>query len=419
MRILIIGFLLSLPATPAAWGADGSSPSPAELRIAAAQKVLQKQPDRYMAYNDLATALIRRARESGDRSYFQQAAAAVENSLRLQPDNFEAAQAHVALLLGERKYSEALAEARALNHRMPDAVLVWGYMAEADAALGDYDAAEQAAQWMMNLRPGNLPAFVCGANLREEWGDIDGALDFLGRALQQAPPFETEETAWILTRMAQLELEAGQPEKALPLLQQALKTFPDYYLSLEGLAKVRMAQHRYREAVELLEARNRDFATAQSRNLEARALLLAGRTAEAQQKYADFERAARGQIEQFDNANLDLVFYYAGPARRPSEALRIARLEIERRHDVRTLDAYAWALYVNGQFDEARRQIEKALEVGTRDAELYYHAGTIEASAGAKSAGLRYFQQSLELDPGSETADAARSALAQSGKRSE
>ena len=162
-----------------------------------------------------------------------------------------------------------------------------------------------------------------------------------------------------------------------------------------------------------------DFASAQSRNLEARALLLAGRTAEAEQKYADFERVARDQIEQFDNANLELVFYYTGQAHRPSEALRIARLEIERRHDVRTLDAYAWALYVNGQFDEARRQIEKALEVGARDAELYYHAGTIEAAAGAKSAGLRYFQQSLELDPGSETADAARSALAQSGKRNE
>ena len=419
MRILILGLLLSVPATAAARGADRGSPSPAELRIAAAQKVLQKQPDRYMAYNDLATALIRRARETGDKSYFQQAAAAVENSRRLQPDNFEAGQAHVALLLGEQKYSQALAEARALNHRMPDAVLVWGYMAEADAALGDYDAAEQAAQWMMNLRPGNLPALVCGANLREDWGDLDGALDFLSRALQQVPPLETEETAWILTRMARLELQAGQPEKADPLLEQALKTFPDYYLSLEELAKVRMAEHRYPEAAELVETRNRDFASAQSRNLEARALLLAGRTAEAGQKYADFERVARDQIEQFDNANPELVFYYAGQAHRPSEALRIARLEIERRHDVRTLDAYAWALYVNGQFDEARRQIEKALEVGARDAELYYHAGTIEAAAGAKSAGLHYFQQSLELDPGSETADAARSALAQSGKRSE
>src|ERR1035438_4507765 len=49
------------------------SPSPASLHIAAAQKVLQKQPNRYQAENDLAMALIRRARETGDSSYYQQA----------------------------------------------------------------------------------------------------------------------------------------------------------------------------------------------------------------------------------------------------------------------------------------------------------------------------------------------------------
>ena len=141
-------------------------------------------------------------------------------------DNFEARQAHVALLLAEHEYRQALEEARALNHRMPDAVLVWGYMAEAEAALGDYQQAEESAQWMMNLRPGNLPAYLTGAALREDWGDIDGALDFLSKALQQTPPLETEETAWILTRMARLLRQSGRIEAAEALVQQALKTFP-------------------------------------------------------------------------------------------------------------------------------------------------------------------------------------------------
>ena len=185
----------------AAAGED-SSPSPAELRIDGAQKVLQKQPNRYQAYNDLALALVRRARETGDNSYYEQARAAIANSLRIQPENFEAEQAQVDLLLAEHRYRPALEQARALNHRMPDAVLVWGYMAEAEAALGDYQQAEESAQWMMNLRPGNLPAYLTGADLRQDWGDIDGAEEYLSKALQQTPPFETEETAWILTRMA-------------------------------------------------------------------------------------------------------------------------------------------------------------------------------------------------------------------------
>ena len=415
MKVLI--FVLSLVIAPfeVAGAAEVASPSPAEIRIEAARKVLQKQPNRYQAYNDLALALVRRAREIADTSYYQQAQAAIENSLRIQPDNFEAGQAHVALLLGEHKYREALEEARALNHRMPDSVLVWGYIAEADAAIGDYDQAETAAQWMMNLRPGNLPAFLRSAALREDWGDIDGALDFLSKALQEVPPLETEELAWILTQMARLEPSVGQPDAAEPLLQQALKTFPDYYISLEELANVRLAQHRYPEAVELLERRNRSFPSTQSRYLAARALERAGRPAEAEKAYAEFERAARSQIEQPNNANLELITYYAEHAHQPAEALRIARLEIERRHDVGTLDAYAWALYVNGQLAEARRQIEKALAVGTRDAALYYHAGAIEAASGEKAAGVHYFQQSLDLDPTSEVAEAARRTLAKSG----
>jgi tetratricopeptide (TPR) repeat protein len=419
MKTLVLALSLSISAFGSAGAGDVGSPSPAQLRIEAARKVLEKQPNRYSTYNDLAVALVRRARETSDNSYLSQAQAAIADSLRIQPDNFEAGQAHVALLLAEHNYRQALEEARALNHRMPDAVLVWGYMAEADAAIGDYDQAEQAAQWMMDLRPGNLPAFLCGAALREDWGEIDGALDFLSKAFQQTPPLETEESAWIMAKMARLHRLAGRPDAAEPLLQQALKTFPDYYLSLEELSEVRLAQQRYSEAVDSLARRNQSFPTAHSRYLAARALERAGKPAEAERMYAEFEGAARSQIEQPDNDNRELIAYYTEHARRPAEGLRIARLEMEHRHDVGTLDSYAWALYVNGQPAEARRQIQKALAVGTRDAAIYYHAGVIEAASGERSAALHYLQQSLDLNPTSEAGEAARRTLAKSGKFAE
>ncbi len=60
--------------------------------------------------------------------------------------------------------------------------------------------------------------------------------------------------------------------------------------------------------------------------------------------YAEFEQQARKEIGWADNANRELIFYYADHTSRPAEALRIARVEAARRHDVHTLDAYAWAL---------------------------------------------------------------------------
>jgi tetratricopeptide (TPR) repeat protein len=413
MKTLVIALFLAISASGAAGAGEGSSPSPAELRIKGAQKVLEKQPNRYQAYNDLALALVRRARETGDNSYVEQARVAIANSLRIEPKNFEAEQAQVDLLLAEHKYRPALEEARALNHRMPDAVLIWGYMAEAEAALGDYQQAEEAAQWMMNLRPGNLPAYLTGANLRQDWGDIDGAEEYLSKALQQTPPFESEETAWILTRMARLLRESGRAYRAEPLLQKALKIFPDYYLSIEELAEIRLAQHLYPEAVDLLEKRNRNFPSPLSQLLAARAYEKAGRPADAAKMYAEFEREAHTQIALSDNDNMELITYYAEHAQQPLEALRIARLEMENRHDVWALDAYAWALYANGQYAEADQQIAKALAIGTRDAVLYYHAGRIEAALGNKAEASRYMQQSLDLNPESEVSETARHAITQ------
>src|ERR1700733_592829 len=164
MKILFFALFLTLTVSGAAAANENAAPSPAELRINGAQKILGKQPNRYQAYNDLAMAFVRRARETGDNSYFGQAQQAIESSLKIQPQNFEAQQAQVDLLLAEHDYRGALAQAHALNHRMPDAVLVWGYMAEAQAGLGDYQKAAESAQWMMNLRPGNLPAYLVGAD---------------------------------------------------------------------------------------------------------------------------------------------------------------------------------------------------------------------------------------------------------------
>lgn len=404
MKTIIVTLILATAALARAAATSAAEtgsnlPSPAQRRIDAARLVLAKQPNRYQAYNELALALVRRARETGDTRYYQQAEQAVDSSLRIQPENFEGRQAHVALLLGEHRYPQALAEAQILNRATPDAVNVWGYLAEADAALGDYDQAEKAAQWMMNLRPGNVPAYLCGAALREDWGDVAGALDFLSKALQATPPIETEETAWILTAMARLNRLSGSFDAADALLQGALKSFPDYYLALEESTQLRMTQGRYADAVDLMEKRNQTFPSLQSRYLLAEALEDAGRAAEARAAYQQFESEARSRIDAPDNDNRELVLYYTGRAKRADEALRIARLEFGRRHDVWTVDAYAWALYCNGQNGEATRQMDKVMKVGARDATLVSHAASIFAAAGDKAAANRFLKMSSAINP--------------------
>ena len=127
--------------------------------------------------------------------------------------------------------------------------------------------------------------------------------------------------------------------------------------------------------------------------------------------YLEFERKARWELKQADNANRELVFYYADHTHNPAEALRIAELEVAARHDVFTLDAHAWALYVNRRYAAAEKEIEKALLVGVRDARLQYHAGAIALKLNHRAQARLYWRQSLELNPRSEYSALVRTQL--------
>ena len=385
--------------------------SPAEQRVRAAKEAIQSNPQRYQAYNDLAFALVSRGRETADLSYYDRAAEAVQESLHLSPNNFEALKAKVEVLLGERRWEETREIARTLNSSIPDDVPVWGYLAQAASNSGDYDEAVRTTQWMLDLRRNNTRGLLQAADLRVAYGYLDAALDFYNQAYQQVPPVEVGQRAFILTRMAAAEISRGRLDSAQKWLDLAVAQFPGYYLSLETLACLRSAQGRNDEAVDLWRRRNQQEPTAESLYGLAQALDQAGRRDEAKIAYAEFEHAATGLVDRPANANRQLILYEAEYAHNSREALRIARLEATRRHDVFTLDAYAWALAASGQYAEAKAQMEKALALGTEDATFFYHAGVIASKLDDQSRAEVYFKQSLDLNPTSAVAKQARQEL--------
>jgi Flp pilus assembly protein TadD len=229
-------------------------------------------------------------------------------------------------------------------------------------------------------------------------------------AYQSTPPTETDERAGILTQMGHLRFASGDPDAAEKLLLQALIAFPGYPLALGNLAQLRIAQKRYQDAVALLQQRYQSAPRPGNLYELAEAMQLAGRNGEAKKAFAEFETNALLESGRKDNANRDLVFYYADHVQQPAKALKVAEQEYAWRHDVYTLDAYAWALHANGQDMEARKQIETALAVGIRDARLFLHAGVIALKSGDRAAAERYLKQSAELN--SEDSEQARNTLA-------
>ncbi len=408
-KFCLIAVLLSA-SSASAFGFQGAG-SPAELRIANANREIAAEPKQAQPRNDLALASIRRARETGDPRFLIDAQTALNTGLQLAPGDFQLRKTGVALLLAQGRLPEALTQAEALNRQAPDDVAVWSYVAEASIALGRYPQAEKAAQWMMNLRANNTPALLVGAELRAVWGDTPGALQFLNQAFNQTPPIEPEELCRIANRMAALELAAGRLDEAAQALARAEALFPGSPVTIANLARLRIAQGKPRDAIaplkqRLAEEQNRHAPQARTLFLLAQAEQAAGDPGAA----AEFARFAASAPE--DDTQTELILYDAGlpglASADPKAALALASRRVAVQQDVDTLDAYAWALYANGQYAQAQTEINQALAVGTRSARLFAHAGAIAAKLKQPEQAAQQYAAALTADPTSPYAGEAR-----------
>lgn len=385
--------------------------TPAQQRIAAAKQQIATDPKKVQAYNELALAYIRRTRETADSNYLKDAETALTQGLKLEPENFSLQKTQVVLMLSRHEFSQARTRAAILNHRTPDDVMIYGYIAEADIALGNYPEAETNAQWMMNMRPNNTPALLVGAKLRILYGDAHGAIDFLNRAYAQTSPTEVEDLAWIANQIASIQIESGQADAAEHTLEGVEQIFPRYPYTIENLARVRRSQNRPSDAIQLWMQAARIDKDPHILYEQARAQEAAGQAQVAHTTYAQFENLASAPEMATEISTLDLILMYSGNAASAPNALKLAQQEIAARQDVWTLDAYAWALYANARYQDADAAIQKAIAVGIQSAQIFDHAGHIAQKLSHVADASRYFGLALQANPSSEFAVDARKSL--------
>jgi tetratricopeptide (TPR) repeat protein len=367
------------------------------------QSRVAADPDDPLAYNRLAAAYVQKARESGDLSYYGLAEKAAQRSLQLLPRGPSAAVAAALLAavhLARHEFAEALGRARQASQSDPGEPTPYAIAGDALAELGEYEEAAQAYGRIANL-DGPQGADSRLAYLKFLKGDSRGAIASMQRAvtLVSSGTPRGEPVAWARAQLGELYFQVGDLAEAERALTGSLSAAPGYHRALAGLARVRVAQGRDREAVDLYGKALAviplpEYAAALG-DVHARA----GRTAEANRQYALVEYIGRLSALNQVVYNRELALFYADHRRRLPEALDLARRELEVRRDIYTWDVLAWALYQNGRAAEAATAMVKALRLGTRDARLLFHAGMIHKALGEAGRAREYLGQALALNP--------------------
>ncbi len=371
--------------------------TPADLRIQTAQQAISQSPNKPEGYNLLASAFMQKARETGDFGFNARAEGTLVRSLEVDPENYDALKLRAKLLLTYHRFGDALLVARRAQALRPDDHDNYGAITDALVELGEYAAAIDAAQKMVDLRPDSA-SYARVSYLRSLHGDGEGAVEAMKVAVKAASPNDPEGAAWYRVHLGDELMNTGKRREADREYDSALYLFPDYPLALAAKARVHVAIGDFKQAIDFYERAQNRTPSPETAIALGDLYTRVGRADDAKRQYELVEFIERNSAAS-GTYSRQLAMFWADHDEKLDEALAIAQRERSVRQDIYTCDALAWILFKNKRLDEAKKSMEEALRLGTRDAHLAYHAGMIYYELGDRQRAARYLNLALQTDP--------------------
>lgn len=368
----------------------------ADPEIAKAQMLIEEMADSPVGYNRLATLYIKKARETGDFSLNGKAENAIDEALKIKADDAVARKLKASLQLTFHRFDAALELGKGLEKDFPKDAFVLGVLTDANVELGNYEAAFDYGQKMIDTKP-NTASYARAAHLRSLDGDHAGAVELFKLAARSADPTDKETQSWCLVQLADELWKNGKYAEAEKIYDEALFNFPNYYLALAGKGRVRAAQGDFENAIKILTDANNRVPNVETAILLGDIYTKQGNAEQAKQQYDLVE-----VIEQKIGVNDDqkrLAMLWADQNIKLDEALAIAKREHEMRKDIFTADTLAWILYKKGNFAEAKKASAEAMRLKSNDARILFHAGMIEKELGNKTEAVKLLKKVLETNP--------------------
>lgn len=364
-----------------------------ENRLATMEARIAADDEDHAARIVLAELLVRQARVTGNAVHAARAEQRLREVLAADPGDYDAQRSLGVVLLSLHRFEEAIAAGDRARAMRPDDAFNEGVVGDGLLELGRYDEAFAAFQRMVDKRP-NAASYARASYALELQGRLDEALDAMRRAVHATSPRDAEGLAWTLAHAGGLLFALGRVDEAEAQYRLAAKAFADHPLAQVGQARIQAHRGRDAEALSIAEPLLRRAPSvalaAFIGDLHARG----GRHGEAARFYATAEAIGREAV----SGDESLAGFLAERGLKLQDALRLAERAANRRHDVPTLDALAWAYFRNGRLQEADAAAAQALATGTRDKRVVLHAAAIKSALGDASAARLLTRRAVAVD---------------------
>ena len=349
------------------------------------------------AWVHLGNALMQKVRETGDETQYRQAEYAYRQALAVRPKNVAATIGIAWVNGGLHRFGQSIEwaeKALDLDPQNPDA---HGLIADAKVEFGDYEAAKEHIQKMLDNRP-DLSSYSRAAHLLFLTGDVQKATWLMRMAIDAGGPY-AENTAWCRAQLAMMLWNTGALSLAEQELDRALKTAPNNYYVLDAIGKIKSAQKDYDTAIDYYT--KAIIVTPNPKTLIALGdlYIIKGEREKADEQFRRVVKQHSHEGAHVHHGNILLARFYADHDRKLPEALKEAETVYMNYKNVFVTDTLAWCYYKNGRYEEARQAIQKALRWQTPDANIFFHAGMIYAKLSEYAVAQKYLYQALSLNP--------------------
>jgi len=307
---------------------------------------LRYDPANRDANYNLGLLLLARNDPRGAITYFS----------RVQPQGPEVLLNLTQAYLGAGQKEKGLELARSLSEQAKNDVRAHFTLGVLLAKQRQYSAASHEFEIADSLQPGTFEILYDLGHAYLQSGDNEKALDVLDRALKLSP-----DSVGTLYLMAQAYANEGKDLDALDALVKAHKLAPRNTGVIFFMARLSMKQSYYEDATALLEEGLK--------------------------------------IDPHDPnllAALGICYFANGKITKAKDIFQ-ALLDVN--SSARSYALMGLCYRYLGRFDEAEKYLEQGLKADPRDAACLYNMGYIETRQGHYDSGEKWLKQALEVDP--------------------
>ncbi len=266
---------------------------------------------------------------------------------------------------------------------------------------GDREYLLEMADMLIDTHPDNGIAYAVYGDLLFQYQDLDNAKEKYRKAIQYG-----EDNFIVWQNLLQIELNLGEFDSVIENTDKALEIYPNQATIYYFGGTAHMVKKNYTEAITLFE-QGKKYA-ANNINLLS---IINGQLGDAYYGIEAFGKSDKAYEAALD-ANpdndhaLNNYSYYL--------ALRKEKLDLAKKMSTRLiknnpnnqnyLDTHAWVLYMLGEYEQARKVIEKAIQ-GNTSGTIIEHYGDILYKLGDVEGAVIQWQRAKGMDETSDLID--------------